>query len=332
MGNKTIVTKTILFAILLALPVAVAQTDKGGPTFTVKDDQLRKPLSFIVYGDQRFTDPKNGQSTATMRQLLVKQIASEKPSAVIMNGDIPNDGSKKEDYAVYQAETSVWREAGFPVIAALGNHEMNGDEKLCLENWWNALPALRNRRWYSTQLGSRVYVISLDSTSRLLVGSDQAKWLDRQIDGMSASVDFLVLTLHHPPVADVQTHLLVDHNPRPNEMALRDYLAEKAKKIHARILVSAGHIHNYERHELADITYLVSGGGGAFPYLVERTPDDLYQGKEFPNYHYLKFVLEERELKGVMYRAAEPENPNSAFEIKDSFTIMAKPRKAAVRN
>ena len=48
-------------------------------------------------------------------------------------------------------------------------------------------------------------------------------------------------------------------------MALRDYLGDKAKKIHARILVSAGHIHNYERHEQANITYLVSGGGGAFP-------------------------------------------------------------------
>jgi hypothetical protein len=314
----------ILLSLLIVLPAAIAQTDKGGPTFSIKNEQIRTPLTFIVYGDQRFTDPKSGQSTATMRQLLVKQIANEKPSAVIMNGDIPNNGSKKEDYAVYQDETSAWRQAGFPVIAALGNHEMNGNQTLCLENWWTAFPALRNRRWYSTQLGSRVYVISLDSTSPLLAGSEQAKWLDRQIDAMDGSIDFLVITLHHPPVADVQKLLLVDHNPRPNEMALRDYLADKAKKIHARILVSAGHIHNYERHEQANITYLVSGGGGAFPYIVERTPDDLYQGKEFPNYHYLKFVLEGRELKGTMYRAADPDNPNSAFEIKDAFSITAK--------
>jgi hypothetical protein len=317
----------IFLSLLFALPVAVAQTDKAGPTFTIKEQQIRQPLTFITYGDQRFADPRNGQSTATMRQLLVRQIAAEKPTAVIMNGDVPNDGSKKEDYAVYREETSAWREQAFPVIAALGNHEMYGDEKLCLENWWEAFPSLRNRRWYSTQLGSRVYVISLDSTSHLLAGSEQAKWLDRQIDGMNSLIDFLVITLHHPPVADVQTHLLIDHNPRPNEWALRDYLAEKAKKIHARILVSAGHIHNYERHEQANITYLVSGGGGAFPYIVERTPDDLYQGKEFPNYHYLKFVLEGQELKGMMYRAADPENPNSAFEIKDSFTITAKPKR-----
>jgi len=324
-----IIAKRISLSLLLALPVAVAQTEKAGPTFTIKDEQIRPPMSFVVYGDQRFADPKNGQSTATMRQLLVKQIAKENPTAVIMNGDVPNGGMKKEDYAVYREETQAWRQASLLVIAVLGNHEMYGDEKQCLENWWDAFPSLRNRRWYSTQLGSRVYVLALDSTSPLLPQSEQAKWLDRQIDSMSNSIDFVVITLHHPPVADVQTHLLVDHNPRPNEWALRDYLAEKAKKIHARFLVSAGHIHNYERHEQAGITYLVSGGGGAFPYIVERTPDDLYQGTEFPNYHYLKFVLQGQELKGVMYRAAQPDNPESPFEVKDSFTITAKPRNAA---
>jgi len=317
--------KAHLFVLLvLSLAVAGGQT---GPTFSVKDDQIRLPIGFVVYGDQRFTDPKNGQSTPTMRQLLVKQIALEKPAAIIMNGDVPNDGRVSADYAVYQAETLAWQQAGLRVIAALGNHEIIGDDKPCLENWWNAFPALRNRRWYSTQLGSRIYVVSLDSMSSLRAGSEQAKWLDGQIDGLGRTIDFVVITMHHPPVADVQTHLLVDHNPRPNEMALRDYLSEKQKHIHARFLVSAGHIHNYERHEYNGITYLVSGGGGAFPYMVERTADDLYQGSEFPNYHYLKFVLEGQTLKGVMYRAANPDDANSAFEVKDSFAITAKPRR-----
>jgi hypothetical protein len=323
--------KCVFFGLVIGLAVTSAQgvpSDKPGPTFTIKDSEIRLPLTLILYGDQRFMDPKdNAQSSPTMRQLLVKQIAKEKPTAIVLNGDVPNGGLSKDDYAVFQSETQVWQDERIPVIASLGNHEMNGGEKECLENWWEAFPSLRNRRWYSTQLGSRVYVISLDSTSSLLAGSDQAKWLARQVDGMSRTVDFLVITMHHPPVADVQTHILVNHNPRPNEFALRDYLAEKAKTIHARILVSAGHIHNYERHEQAGITYLVSGGGGAFPYIVERTPDDLYQDKEFPNYHYVKCVLEGQVLKGVMYRVSQPENAESGFEAKDSFTIVAKERK-----
>ena len=112
-----------------------------------------------------------------MRHLLVKQIAQEKPAAIILNGDVPNDGKSKNDYAVYKSETQRWQDERLLVIATLGNHEMFGDEKLCLENWWDAFPQLRNMRWYSTQLGSRVYIISLDSTSSLLRGSEQAEWL-----------------------------------------------------------------------------------------------------------------------------------------------------------
>ena len=122
------------------------------------------------------------------------------PAAIVLNGDVPNDGRLKEDYAVYQRETKIWRDENLLVIPALGNHELIGDEKPCLENWWNAFPHLRKRRWYSTQLGSHVYIIALDSTSSLTPGSDQAKWLARQIDGMSGTIDFLVITLHHPPV------------------------------------------------------------------------------------------------------------------------------------
>ena len=136
-----------------------------------------------------------------------------------------------------------------------------------------------------------------------------------------------MLTLHHPPVADVQTHLLVDHNPRPNEWALRDYLAEKSKRMHARILVSAGHIHNYERHEQADIVYLVFGGGGAFPYLVERTPDDSYQVHGISELSLSEVRTGRARIERHMYRAVNPENPNSAFEVKDSFVIRAKARK-----
>ncbi len=318
----------LLLAASITAQIAPPTVGKPGPNFSIKDADLPSPLTFILYGDQRFMDPKNdSQSSPAMRQLLVKKIAEEKPGAVILNGDVPNNGIIKEDYAVYQSETQIWRDEKLPIFPALGNHEINGDEKECLENWWTAFPELRDLRWYSVQLGSRVYVLALDSQSPLVAGSPQAKWIDQQISHMPGTVDFLIITMHHPPVADVQTHLLVNHNPRANEMALRDYLALKAPQMHARILVSAGHIHNYERFEKSGITYLVSGGGGAFPYIVERTPDDKYQDTAFPNYHYVKCVLEGQTLKSTMYRAAEPDKADSAFEEKDSFTITAKQHK-----
>src|ERR1035438_7207407 len=122
------------------------------------------------------------------------------------------------------------------------------------------MPELRNRRWYAVQLGSRVYLLALDSDASLMPGSDQARWIEKQIDSLPSSIDFLIVTVHHPPVADIQTHIQVDHNPRPNEIALRDLLSAKAGPAHARFMVSAGHIHNYERHLKDDVVYLVEGG------------------------------------------------------------------------
>ena len=175
-------------------------------------------------------------------------------------------------------------------------------------------------------VGARVYLLALDSDTSLLPGSEQAQWIEKQIEGLPASVDFVIVSLHHPPVADVQTHIEVDHNPRPNEIALRDYLSKVARTSHAVFLVSAGHIHNYERNVVEGVTYLVAGGGGAPPYFVERTPEDLYQSILFPNYHYVKLTLEKDRLHGAMYRVANPEAEKLTVELKDSFDVVAKRR------
>lgn len=298
-----------------------------GPTFRIDDTQLSNPLTVIAYGDQRFTDPANTRQTnPRIRQWLVNQIAAEHPAAVILNGDVTLAGNVANDYAEFQAETKIWRDLHVRVFPALGNHEFVGNPQQDLENWWNTFPELRNRRWYSAQLGSRVYLLALDSDTSLLPGSQQAIWIANQIAGLPASIDFVIVTMHHPPVADVQTHIEVDHNPRPNEIALRDYLSQAARNSHATFLVVAGHIHNYERFDAEGVTYLVSGGGGATPYYVERTPADLYKSILFPNYHYVKLTIEKDRLLGAMYRVENPEAETLTLEIKDNFILNAKPR------
>ncbi len=301
---------------------------ESGPTFRASDGELKAPVKFITYGDQRFTDGANVTATdPRVRKWLVDKLASERPAALLLNGDVPLAGNVANDYLVYKNETQPWREAHIRVFPALGNHEFHGpDAQQCLENWWNAFPELRNRRWYSAQLGSRIYNIALDSDASLAADSDQGRWLTKQIKELPATVDFVVLSLHHPPVADIQTHIEVDHNPRPNEIALRDQLTKLAAQSHARFIVSAGHIHNYERHVEGDVVYLVSGGGGAKPYYVERTKGDLYQSNLFPNYHYVEFVLESDRLRATMYRVIDPEAGTLAVEVKDTFEVMRKPR------
>jgi len=163
---------------------------ESGPTFRISDNQLAIPLTFITYGDTRFTDPSNTTaSDPKVRRWLVNRIAEEHPAAVILNGDVPLAGGVKNNYEVFKAETQPWRDNGLRVFPALGNHEFNGDPRECLENWWQAFPELRNRRWYSAQLGSRVYVITLDSDASLMPDSDQGRWLKQQVSSLPVAVN-----------------------------------------------------------------------------------------------------------------------------------------------
>jgi hypothetical protein len=301
-----------------------ARADSPRPTFSVSDANLRKPITVIDYGDMRFTDPSNTTaSDPTARHALVKRIAEEKPDALLLNGDVLWHGGDRGDYVVYKAETRAWRDERLRVFPALGNHEFaKCDVPQCLANWWSAFPELKGRRWYSVRLGTAIYVIALDSDDSLLPGSEQRRWLESQIASLPAKVEFVLIAMHHPPVADIQTRFTVSHNPRPNEIALADYLRAATPASRAKFVVMTGHIHNYERFLQDGVVYLVSGGGGARPYPVERTPSDLYQDTSFPNFHYLKFVLAGDTLRATMYRLS---NPNAAtWQTKDHFEIRAK--------
>lgn len=327
MNQRTtlLLVSIVLFAFVGARAGFQSSTDNSTPTFKIDDSLLHTPRSLIAYGDTRFTDPSNTTATnPKVRRWLVQQIAREAPDAVLITGDVPLAGGVKNDYAVFKSETAVWRDAHIRIFPAIGNHELHGDLRECLDNWWATFPELTGRRWYSVQLGSRAYVIVLDSDEPLLPGTEQERWLRQQLQSLPASVDFLFFNLHHPPVADVQAFLNTSHNPRPNEEALKTLLAAAGRNSHARFIVTAGHVHNYERRIEDNVVYLVCGGGGAKPYLIERTPGDLYKGPSFPNYHYVKFTLQHDRMHGVMFRVSDPDADVPHFAIEDEFDILAK--------
>jgi hypothetical protein len=300
---------------------------EAATTFQVPDSALPDPLVFVAYGDIRFTAAsETGATSPTARRALVAKIAAEIPAAIFINGDLPFHGIAA-DYEVYRSETQVWRAKHLRVYPALGNHELSACfAASCLERWWNAFPDVRGLRWYSVALGSKLVGISLDSDLALLPGSAQRTWLESQIASLDPAVRVVLIVMHHPPVADVQTVKLVDHNARPNEQSLAAYLQTAAAHSAARFVVSAGHIHNYERLAQDGVTYLVSGGGGATPYEIERTAADLYQDTGFPNYHYVRFKLHGTALSGEMIRLQDyAARSPSHWSIKDRFEISLQP-------
>jgi hypothetical protein len=278
--------------VLLLLAAVCCAPARAATTFSVPNSSLSNPLVFIAYGDTRFTSTSETVATSpAVRQALIAKIAAESPAALFINGDLPWHGVA-EDYEVYRTETHIWRDGHLRIYPALGNHEFSACiESSCLDRWWETFPELRGRRWYSVAIGPKVVGIALDSDAPLSPGSEQRSWLENQVASLDPKVRAVLIVMHHPPVADVQTGDRVDHNPRPNEESLAAYLQKAAAHSAARFVVCAAHIHNYERLAQDGVMYLVSGGGGAKPSVVDRSAEDLYRDSDFPNYHYVRFEL-----------------------------------------
>jgi hypothetical protein len=304
---------------------AVHQPPASPATFSIPQSELHEPLTLVAYGDMRFTDPSNTTATNPVaRRALIDRIAAEHPDALFLNGDVPYIGGNPADYAQFHLESSPWRDAGLRVYPALGNHEFKQcAEQVCLENWWAEFPQLQRRRWYSVQLGDRLRAIALDTDAPLVPGSEQMNWLAAQLAALPPPVRFVLIWMHHPVVSDgggADSH----DDPRPNEIALRDFLKNAVPASAAQFLVVSAHIHNYERFSRDGIAYLVSGGGGAKPTPVTRGPDDLYQDNDFPNFHYLKLVLEGNRLSGTMFRLDDPAASMAHWSVKDRFDLIGK--------
>lgn len=264
--------------------------------------QVSTPFHFVVYGDSRFHDPKDTEAAnPPVRQALVQAIAQASPAFISFGGDIVYNGYDVDDWKVWDSETTVWRANNIPVYPALGNHDLHGDEKVALANYFQRFPDLKNSRYYSVRVANTLMLV-LDSALDEISGP-QGQWLTQKLDHIPGDVDFVFLVLHHPPYTSSSDAKMFGggHSARSPEQELAKTLEARQQNLHARIVVFSGHVHNYERHEHGGVTYFVTGGAGAHAYPIERAADDPFQSKEV-NYHYLLAEVDHGKLKITMHR------------------------------
>jgi len=292
--------------------------------------KISLPFRFAAYGDTRFTDPKNTEAAnPAVRQALVQAMAGAHPAFISIGGDIAYNGNDANDWNTWDKETAVWSENKIPVYPALGNHDLHGDQKVALANYFQRFPDLQNNRYYSVHAANTLLLMldsSLDETS-----GPQGQWLAHELDTLPADADFVCLVLHHPPYTDSsEENASGGHSARHQEQSLAQMLEERQSHTRARFVVIAGHVHNYERHEHGGVTYFVTGGGGARPYLIPRQPEDPLFGKAV-NYHYLLVEVDRGKMKVTMNRL-ELADGKASWTMPDSVEITtpaAMPAKAS---
>jgi hypothetical protein len=301
------------------------------PTLVFLQFASGQPLHLIAYGDTRFTDPAVTKVTnPRVRQWLAERIGQRHPQAIVLTGDTPFKGADPADWEVFQNETKSWRAVHAVELPTTGNHEVVGGGPAGIANYLENFPEIAGQRYYSALLGS-LEVISLDYTSPSGLSTAQGRWFATQLDHVPEQVEFLIILHHLPWMADRQSEVFADL-PTKESLALRGILEERLPRIHAKVLVFNGHIHNYERFERQGVEYVVTGGGGAVPYpVLFRGAGDLYRDTGFPVYHYLTIDIENHQLHAVMWKVKDPDAPTMEDEIKDEFTIAASPVRSSQR-
>jgi Icc-related predicted phosphoesterase len=283
---------------------------------------VASPFRFVAYGDTRFTDSSDrGASNPGVRRALVQAIDDARPAFVSIGGDIAYRGDDPKDWQTWDAETSIWREHHIPVYPALGNHDLHGDLKVALANYFLRFPELHESRYYAVRAANALMLI-LDSSLDEVAGA-QGDWLAQELDRIPHDVNFVILVFHHPPYtssSDAKTYG-GGHSARAPEQALAKMIEDRQQqqRATARFVVFSGHVHNYERHEHNGVVYFVTGGGGAHAYPIDRAPGDPYPDHRI-NYHYLLVNVDHSKMTVTMNRL-ELVDGKSSWTQPDAVTI-----------
>src|SRR5688500_18020257 len=156
------------------------------------------PVKMVVSGDPQFRSGWDYWSGGVeKRRPIIAGVAAEKADVVLFNGDLVEEGEDKDDWELFDREMQPLF-AGTPlVVAAIGNHDLHGDDKTALNNFFGRIKAAESREYYSLQRGP-VLLIILNSNAPLSPGSEQRKWLEAQLRTVPSSVKYVITSMHHP--------------------------------------------------------------------------------------------------------------------------------------
>ena len=236
----------------------VAGQDAGKGSFkTAPSNTEPAPYQFIVYGDTRTRHDVHRNVMAAIGKM-------ETPDFVLHTGDLVADGNDSSLWPVFfDIERDVLRHTAF--FPSLGNHERNADyfREIFQED----------KPYYSFNWGNGHFIVMNSDIANAAATprekdafwTEQTRWLEDDLQAHQAA-DYRFVIAHHPPFTAVTR--------RQGENPHMTALVPMFEKYH----VSAaffGHDHNYQHYLKNGIHYVVTGGGGAPLYDVDKPADGI---------------------------------------------------------
>lgn len=252
---RTVVARVLRPVLLLVLVVSVACTGgepepgvRGSPRLAGSPE---RSSGYVVIGDFGV----GGADETALSSAIRRWVAGRPFDALVTAGDnVYGEGSPDRFGEAWKRPFGWVRTAGVPVIASLGNHDIETD---------GGAPEMRLFRmpgpWYRERIGPVEFFV-LDGND--LSDADQLDWLTAALS--SSTAPWKVLVFHQP------VYSCGKHGSTP---AATRYLLPAIAGRGVDLVVN-GHDHDYQRFAPIDgTTYVVTGAGAASLYQVGDCPE-----------------------------------------------------------
>lgn len=265
--------------------------------------QAGDSFKFLAIGD---TNPAVGDTAGVFEHVLSDDIDFS-----IHLGDVQYYASVFDSWSNWFPEMAPLLEQG-AFMPSIGNHEYEIDfefqdyyERLFGGAGFDSTAV----EYYRFQSGG-VWFFSLSTEEDLQEGSVQASWLQQQLADAASQPGyrFSVVYFHKPMMT------LSEYGQKSGE---REYFKPIFQQ-HGVKLVMCGHVHGYERFVDGDISFIVSGGGGAALHdldvkVDERPTEAALRMARSKSYHATVIEVLPTEIRG--------EAISNDGEMLDSFSI-----------
>ncbi len=237
------------------------------PLTTASAPRSPKPLRFVAVGDV---------GTGGAAQLAIaKRMLAEPFDLVLVLGDLAYDSGtaaqlESRFFAIYRDFMKF-----VPVYPAIGNHERR---TRLGRPYLEAFVLPEPERYYAFDWGD-VHFVAIDTT---LPNTEQLTWLSADL--AANKLPWVIVFGHHP---------MYTNSLRGPQLPIRRAFA-KIFTQHKVDLVLTGHEHQYERFRVADVNYVVSGGGGGQLTHFDGDSDAL---KQATLHHFLSFEVTAQQLE-----------------------------------
>jgi acid phosphatase type 7 len=264
-----------------------------------------QPFRFGVMGDYGSGTRPAYRNAALLRSEAIDFLVSTGDNVYPLGLEREYDRAVFRPFGPLMSRVALW--------PALGNHDY-GDEgprpRRTADAYFRnfVLPPRPGReRFYSFRYANAEFVVIDDEVTSFAPGSPQYRWIDATLGRSRAC--WKIPVLHHPVHAEYVNPSASDVRKLHN---LRRWLAPLFER-HGVKLVLTGHEHNFVRsRELAGVTYVITGGGGAAlePLPPAPSPQTAARGRFF---HHLLISVGRRKMR---VRAID-----TAGRVRDRFRL-----------